>query len=129
MKHEELTAKIIGIFYKVYNALGYGFLEKVYENALAFEFNKSGLSFVKQARINVLYEGEVMGEYFADFIVEDRVIVEVKAIARISSKDENQLLNYLTATDKEVGLLLNFGEEAEKKRKIYDNERKVWRRG
>jgi len=126
MRHEEISEKIIKAFYSVYNILGYGFMEKVYENALAIEFEKEGLSFEKQAAIEVLYDEKVVGNYIADFIVDGKIIVEVKAVVQLCGKEENQLLNYLTATDKEVGLLLNFGEKAQIKRKVYDNELKVW---
>ncbi len=124
MKHEELTEKIIGIFYKVYNALGYGFLEKVYENALKIEFRKSGLDFDCQAPIQVLYDGEVIGDYVADFIVDGKVVVEVKANAELGVSDESQLLNYLRCTGLEVGLLLNFGEKAKFKRKVFETAKK-----
>jgi len=124
MKHEELTERIIGVFYRVYNELGYGFLERVYENALKIEFGKEGLSFESQVPIKVYYDGEVVGDYIADFIVEDKVIVEVKANCGLGTSDECQLLNYLTSTDKEVGLLFNFGEKAEVRRKVYDNDLK-----
>ncbi len=87
---------------------------------------KEGLSFEKQAAIEVLYDEKVVGNYIADFIVDGKIIVEVKAVVQLCGKEENQLLNYLTATDKEVGLLLNFGEKAQIKRKVYDNELKVW---
>ena len=126
MRHEEISEKIIKAFYSVYNILGYGFMEKVYENALAIEFEKEGLSFEKQAAIEVLYDEKVVGNYIADFIDDGKIIVEVKAVVQLCGKEENQLLNYLTATDKEVGLLLNFGEKAQIKRKVYDNELKVW---
>lgn len=127
MKHEELTEKIIGCFYRVYNTLGYGFLEKVYENALAIEFRKAGMNFEKQIKFSVFYGDEVVGSYTADFVVEGKVIIEIKAIRCLDRSSECQLLNYLTATDKEVGLLLNFGEEAEVKRKVYDNGLKRYR--
>ena len=123
MKHEELTERIIGIFYKVYNSLGYGFLEKVYENALAVEFRKEGLGFGQQVPVRVFYEGEIVGDYFADFIVEDKVVVEVKANRGLSGVNEAQLLNYLKATGKDVGLLLNFGKEADFKRRIFESVR------
>ena len=119
MKHEELTERIIGVFYRVYNELGYGFLEKVYERALAFEFREAGLSFERQVPIKVLYKGEDMGDYVADFIVEGKVIVEVKAMIGLTGIDEAQLLNYLKATGNGVGLLLNFGRKAEIKRKVF----------
>lgn len=121
MLHGELTNKIIGIFYRVYNVLGFGFLEKVYENALAYEFKKEGLSFLKQAPICVLYEGEVMGKYFADFVVEGKVIVEVKADKFLGEDSEKQLLNYLRATGLEVGLVLGFGKKADIKRKVFES--------
>ena len=118
MKHEELTERIIGVFYRVYNELGFGFLEKIYERALAFEFKEEGLVFERQVPIKVFYKGEVMGDYYADFIVEGKVVVEVKAIKEIGEAEGIQLLNYLKATGKEVGLVLNFGREAEIKRKV-----------
>ncbi|MFH0711966.1 MAG: GxxExxY protein [archaeon] len=118
MKHEELTEKIIGVFYRVYNELGYGFLEKIYERALAYEFKVEGLSFERQVPISVFYKGENMGDYYADFIVDGRVIIEIKAIKEIGEAEGVQLLNYLKATGKEVGLVLNFGREAEIKRKV-----------
>jgi GxxExxY protein len=123
-KHADLTEKIIGAFYKVYNTLGYGFSEKVYENALAIELRKLGLKVEQQARIVVYYESEVVGEYQADLVVNDVVIVELKAARQLADEHEAQLLNYLKATPIEVGLLLNFGPKAEIKRKVYDNERK-----
>ena len=127
MKYEDLTEKRINVFYKVYNTLGYGFLEKVYENAMIVEFNKLGIKFENQYPIKVCYESEIVGEYIADFVVEDKVIVEIKAIKQVTQADESQLLNYLTATDMEVGLLLNYGEKAEVKRKVYDNELKKYK--
>lgn len=117
--HEDLTEKIIGCFYKVYNALGYGFLEKVYERALAVEFSKVGLRFGRQVPLKVKYEDVIVGDYVADFIVEDKVVVEVKAIRELTECDGKQLLNYLRITGKSVGLLLNFGREAEFKRKVF----------
>jgi len=124
MKHETLTEKIIKSFYRVYNKLGYGFLEKVYENALMIEFKKEGLSVVQQASINVIYENEAIGQYFADIIVEDKVVIEIKAKQNLILQDEAQLLNYLKATDKEVGLLVNFGPKSEISRKVLDNNKK-----
>ena len=123
-KYQELTEKIIAVFYKVYNNLGYGFLEKVYENAMMLDFNKEQIPAVSQYPIKVLYEGEIVGEYFADILVDNKVIVEIKAVKNLASENEAQLLNYLKATDKEVGLLLNFGPEPEIKRKVFDNFRK-----
>ena len=123
-KYKELTEKIIKIFYRVYNKLGYGFLEKIYENAMMIEFKKEGIPSVSQFSINVLYENEIIGEYFADILVDNKVIVEIKAAKSLAVENEAQLLNYLKATDMEVGLLLNFGNRPEVKRKIFDNFRK-----
>ena len=123
-KHADLTGKVIGAFFKVYNTLGYGFNEKVYENALAIELCKAGLKVVKQQEIVVYYEGETVGDYRTDIIVNDAVIVELKAVRELAEEHEAQLLNYLNATTIEVGLLLNFGVKAEHKRNVYDNDRK-----
>jgi len=124
MKHEEITEKIIQAFYKVYNTLGYGFLEKVYLNALYFELLTIGLKAEKEKRITVHYFGHVVGDYFADLIVEDIVAVELKASESLVQENEHQLVNYLKATKIEVGLLLNFGKKPQIKRKIFDNDRK-----
>ncbi|NTU63896.1 MAG: GxxExxY protein [Chloroflexi bacterium] len=121
-KHADITGKIIGAFFKVYNTLGYGFNEKVYENALAIELRKAGLNAVKQQEIVVYYEGEEVGEYRADLMVNEAVIVELKAVRELAEEHEAQLLNYLKATAIEVGLLLNFSTKAEHKRKVYDND-------
>jgi GxxExxY protein len=123
-KYKELTEKIIGVFYKVYNNLGYGFLEKVYENAMMLDFNKEHIPAVSQFAIKVFYENEIIGEYVADILVDSKVVVEIKAVRNLGLEHEAQLLNYLKATDKEVGLLLNFGPKPEIKRKIFDNFRK-----
>jgi GxxExxY protein len=123
-KHKELTEKIIEIFYRVYNTLGYGFLEKVYENALVIEFRKEGIEVICQAPINVVYESQIIGEYYADLLIDGRVIVEIKAVRNLSQEHEAQLLNYLKATEVEVGLLLNFGRRPEVKQKAFDNQRK-----
>ena len=126
LKHSETTEKILHAFYKkVYHRLGYGFLEKVYENAMAIELRRAGLKVEQQAKIDVYYEGEVVGEYFADLLVDNAVIVELKAARGISDENEAQLLNYLRATPYEVGLLLNFGSKADFRRKAFDNERKT----
>ena len=123
-KYQEITEQIIKAFYNVYHTLGYGFLEKVYENAMMIEFRKLGLNAVQQQRIDVFYEGETVGEYFADLLVESKVIVELKAAHQIADEHEAQLLNYLKATKHEVGLILNFGPKPQIARKVYDNERK-----
>ena len=123
-KHEDLTRRIIEVFYKVYNTLGYGFLEKVYENALVIEFRKSGLAAKPQAPIKVVYDQQIIGEYFVDILAEDCVIVEIKAVKSLVKEHEAQLLNYLKASQMEVGLLFNFGPKPEIKRKVFDNRRK-----
>ena len=124
IKYKELTEKIIKIFYKVYNKLGYGFLEKVYENALMIELRKEDIYAVNQSPIKVSYDGEIIGEYYADILVEGKVLLEIKAAKNLAEEHEAQLLNYLKATDSEVGLLLNFGPKPEVKRKVFDNVRK-----
>ncbi len=124
MLHEELTNIIIGAFYKVYNTLGYGFLEKVYENSLKIELQRHGLRVQQQKHIKVHYEGLEVGDYFADLLVEDLVIIELKAAEGICEEHEAQLLNYLKATDVEVGLLFNFGKNPEFRRKIFTNDKK-----
>ncbi len=124
LKHSEITGKIIKAFYKVYNALGYGFLEKVYENALFLELQEMNLEVVKQAPICVFYNNHQVGDYFADLIVERCVILELKSVENLQKNHEAQLLNYLKATQIEVGLLLNFGMTAEYRRKVFDNARK-----
>jgi len=123
-KYKELTDKIIKVFYRVYNKLGYGFLEKVYENAMMKEFEIEDISAVAQFAIKVVYEEEIIGEYFADILVDNKVIVEIKAAKSLATENEAQLLNYLKATKIEVGLLLNFGPKPDFKRKIFDNTRK-----
>jgi len=122
--HKELTNKIINCFYTVYNTLGFGFLEKVYENAMMIELIKNGINAEKQKPIKVYYSDEIVGEYFADIIVEDTIIIELKAAEFLIEEHELQLINYLKATDKEIGLLLNFGKKPEFKRKIFTNDRK-----
>jgi len=123
-KHTEITDKIINAFYAVYNTLGYGFLEKVYRNAMTIEVSKLGLPVVPEAPIRVYYAGQIIGDYFADLLVADAVIVELKARRQLTQEHEAQLLNYLKATPYEVGLLLNFGPKPTLRRKAYDNSRK-----
>ena len=127
MKHEEITEQIIKAFYKVYNTLGYGFLEKVYLNALLIELTEMGFNAEINKRIYVYYKDRVVGDYISDMIVEDMVICELKANESLSEENESQLINYLKATEIEVGLLLNFGKRPEIRRKIYDNDKKAWR--
>lgn len=124
LKHAEVTDLILNVFYKIYNALGYGFLEKVYGNAMAIELKNLGLPVTQEAPISVYYEGQIIGEYFADLLVADKVIVELKAVRVLTADHEAQLLNYLKATQYEVGLLLNFGRKPEMKRKAFDNQGK-----
>ena len=123
-KHKELTDKIIEAFYCVYNELGFGFLESVYQNALYFELLKRGFNVETQKTINVHYQTHLVGKYKADLLVNDLIILELKAADYLVSENELQLINYLKATDKEVGLLLNFGTKPEIRRKAFDNDRK-----
>jgi GxxExxY protein len=122
--HTDLTRQIIGAFYVVYNSLGYGFLEKVNENALALELRELGMTVEQQKPITVYYAGQPVGEYSADLVVNDAVIVELKADRQLADQHEAQLLNYLKATPLEVGLLLNFVPKPEIKRKSHSNSRK-----
>jgi len=124
MLHKELTDRIIACFYKVYTNLGYGFLEKVYENAMLVELNKNGLEAISQYPVKVNYDGVSVGEYYADIIVEDKVIIELKASANLVPENILQLQNYLKATNIEVGLLLNFGKKPEIRRKTFLNHYK-----
>ena len=118
------TDEIIGAFYKVYRSLGYGFLERVYQNALFFELLKRGFTCEAQHPINVYYEDQLVGEYIADIVVNDHIILELKAVNELSSEHGSQLLNYLKATHIEIGLLLNFGVRPQIKRKIFRNTNK-----
>jgi len=122
--HKNITDEIIRCFYEVYNILGHGFLEKVYESSLYNELISCGLSCERQKKIDVFYKGKLVGEYYADIITEDKVIIELKAAETICEEHEFQLINYLKATNVEVGLLLNFGKKPEIKRKIFTNDRK-----
>lgn len=123
-KHQDITQAIIGSFRHVHTRLGYGFSEKIYENALAIELRKKNVAVQQQATIKVFYDGVVIGDYVADLLVENAVIVELKSVRTLLPEHEAQLLNYLKATTFEVGLLLNFGPNAQLKRKLYDNEHK-----
>jgi GxxExxY protein len=120
--HSDITEVIIKSFYKVYNTLGYGFLEKVYDRALLIELKKTGLSIVYQPRLTVLYEGFKVGLYVPDLLVENVVVVENKAAITLTSAHEDQLKNALRASEKEVGLLLNFGITPQFKRKVFAKE-------
>ena len=121
MEYRELTEKIIGCAYRVYNRMGFGFLESVYEKCMLIELCKAGLNAKSQKPIIVYYEGEIAGQFIADIIVNDAIIIELKSVRKIIKAHEVQLVNYLVATEKPVGLLVNFGESnVEIKRKIKD---------
>ena len=124
-KHSDLTEKVIKAFYNVYNKLGFGFLEKVYGHAMVIELCKMGVGVVSQHMIKVFYDGIEVGNYFADLFIEGVVIVEIKAGAGLIEEHEAQLVNYLKATNIEVGLLLNFGEKPSFKRKVFSNTYKT----
>lgn len=118
MHDDELTKLIIGLAFKVHNKLGPGYLEKVYENALRIELCKSGLTVKQQNPISVYYGDEIIGDFVVDLLVEDRLIIEVKAITKLNKQHEVQLVNYLTATGVNTGLLINFGPSVQVKRKF-----------
>lgn len=122
--HKELTGSILKLFYEVYNELGHGFLEKVYQNALYTELKNNGFEVESQKQIKVYYKNVEVGEYYADLIVNDKVILELKATESITEAHEFQLLNYLKSTNIEVGLLLNFGKKPDFCRKVFQNYRK-----
>lgn len=124
MLHSDITDSILKAFYKVYNSLGYGFLEKVFENAMTIELVKMNLTVEQQKNIKVYYENDQVGDYYVDLLVNGLVIVELKAAESICEEHEAQLLNYLKATDIEVGLLLNFGKEPKFRRKYFTNDKK-----
>ena len=124
IQHREITEKIIKAFYTVYNELGFGFLEKVYQAAILLELCNSGLVCESQKRIKVYYKESEIGDYYPDIIVNNLVILELKAAEYIILEHEYQLINYLKATEIEIGLLLNFGKKPEFRRKVFANERK-----
>jgi GxxExxY protein len=123
--HKSITDKILKVYYEVYNELGYGFLEKVYQNAMYFELKSLGYKVEAQKQIKVYYKKQLVGEYYSDLLVEDKVIVELKATELLMNAHVAQIMNYLKGTPIEVGLLLNFGEQPEFKRFIYTNDRKI----
>lgn len=125
MIEEELTGQIIKCYYKVYNTLGHGFLERIYHNSMIIELVSQGLRVETEKPIAVFYQGRVVGTFVADIVVEDRVVVELKANERLIEAHEAQLVNYLRATEIEIGLLFNFGKTAEFKRKVFSNKNKV----
>ncbi len=122
--HKELTNRIIGIYYEVYTDLGFGFLEKVYQNDMFYELQRQGYEVEAQKPIKVFHKGVIVGEYFADILVENQVLLELKAADKLALEHEYQLINYLKATNVEVGLLFNFGANPEFKRKIMTNDKK-----
>jgi len=124
MKHAGITDRIIKAAFKVHNELGFGFLEKVYQNAMVVELRSAGLHVAKEVATDVYYQNELVGQYYADLIVEQSVILELKSVATLSKNHEVQLVNYLKATGLEVGLLINFGHSVEVKRKVLDNPSK-----
>ena len=123
--HKSITDVILKVYYEVYNELGYGFLEKVYQNAMYFELKSLGYKVEAQQQIKVYFKRQLVGEYYSDLLVEDKVIVELKATELLMNVHVAQIMNYLKATPIEVGILLNFGEEPEFKRIIYTNDRKI----
>ena len=124
MLYEEKTGKIIQTYYDVYNDLGYGFREKVYENALAIALQDIGFQVNQQHQIMVYFHGRQVGEYFADLLIDNLIVVEIKASRHLIEENEAQLLNYLKATFFEVGLLFNFGIKPQFKHKFFSNKRK-----
>lgn len=121
--YSDLTEEVIRCFYEVYNTLGSGFLEKVYENALVVELKGSGVVVRQQESIEVLYKKSVVGQYVCDLLVDNKVIVEIKAVRFMQAEHEAQILNYLKATGVEVGLLLNFGQKPEVRRRVFTNQK------
>ncbi len=122
--HAEVTGSLIEAFYTVYRELGYGFIERVYENSLAIAARNLGLEIRQKVPVRVQYRGVVVGKYEVDLLANDLVIVELKAARELAEAHEAQLLNYLNATKYEVGLLLNFGPKPQHRRKVYENHRK-----
>ncbi|RKS20440.1 GxxExxY protein [Flavobacterium endophyticum] len=122
--HKELTGAILKLYYEVYNELGYGFLERVYQNAMFYELKANGYKVEAQKRIPVYYKEIMVGDYFADLIVNDCVILELKAVESLAKEHHYQIINYLRGTDCEVGLVLNFGKKAEFMRRVYENYQK-----
>ena len=116
--HKELTEQVIGCSFKVHKELGAGFLEKVYQNALAVELRESGIPFNQECPLAVYYRNQLVGEYVPDFIVDEKVIVELKAVSDLSVPHEVQLVNYLKGTGLRVGLLINFGKSVAVKRRV-----------
>lgn len=121
---EELTGSVLKSFYQVYNELGHGFLERVYQNALYYELKHNGFEVEAQKKIKVYYKEMEVGDYFADIVVNDKLILEIKTVDALTKQHHSQLVNYLKSTNCEVGLLLNFGKKPEFIRKVFENYRK-----
>lgn len=109
MKHEELTHKIIGCAYKVYNVLGFGFLESVYKKALVIELNKINLKVEQEKPLKIYYDNQIVGDFYVDLLAEDEVVIELKSVEHLTKAHEVQLVNYLNGLNKKIGLLINFG--------------------
>jgi GxxExxY protein len=124
LKHKELTETIIGVFYEVYNELGHGFLESVYERAFEVALASKGLEVLRQIDVPVWFRGQKVGDFVADVLVNKSVLLELKATRTLDSAHEAQMLNYLRATEIEVGLLFNFGIKPEFRRLVFENSRK-----
>lgn len=124
LKHAEVTEKIIGVFYEVYNELGEGFLESVYQNAMSLALAQAGLQVSREVALPVFFRGEIVGDFRADLIINGVVIIELKSARTIESSHEAQIYNYLRSTEIEVGLLLNFGPRAQFRRMAFENCRK-----
>jgi GxxExxY protein len=124
LRHSEFTEKIIGVFYDVYNELGYGFLESTYAEAMAVALAQAGLTAEREVSVPVWFRGRKVGQYFADMVVESAVLLELKVARSLDSAHEAQLLHYLRATEIEFGLLLNFGLRPQFRRLLFDNDRK-----
>jgi len=124
LKHSELTEKSIGVFYDIYNELGHGFLESTYAEAMVVALTQAGLAVVREVPVPVWFRGKKVGQYFADLMVDNTVLLELKGARTLESAHEAQLLHYLRATEIEVGLLLNFGLRPQFRRLLFDNERK-----
>jgi len=122
--HQEKSEKVIKAFYDVYNALGYGFLERVYEAALIIQLGKVGFNVKKQCPIKVYFDGQIIGDYFCDIIVDDSILIELKSVESLVVAHKKQIINYLKASEMELGLLLNFGEKPQIERFIFTNDRK-----
>ena len=120
LKHKELSEKIIAAAYDVHKELGYGFVEKIYRNALVVSLGEAGIKCISESPLKVKYHNIVIGDYYADIIVDEKIVVEVKAVSKLESIHEVQLVNYLKATGIEVGLLINFGQSVEIKRRIFN---------